>query len=90
MGSLLFLSRPMGASIVRFAYGVAVVILIAYVINDIVASMVLDPSEFVSMMLIDLGILVCGFIAIRALAEVGIAHIEIRDKLGAIERNTMR
>ncbi|MFZ2871894.1 hypothetical protein [Zavarzinia sp.] len=35
------------------------------------------------------GVFLVGFVFLRCLAEVVITVMEIRDKLGAIERNTM-
>ncbi|WP_158596087.1 hypothetical protein [Oleomonas cavernae] len=37
----------------------------------------------------DLGVLLGGFVVLRLAAEVLVAQLEIRDKLGAIEQNTL-
>ncbi|MCF4164701.1 hypothetical protein L2U69_03485 [Zavarzinia compransoris] len=89
MGSLFFLSRPMGSGIVRFAYGIAVIVLATYVVEDIWTAASLDPAVLPSVLLLNAGILIIGFVAIRAVAEIFIAQIEIRDKLGSIEQNTL-
>lgn len=90
MGRLLFLTKPMGVSIVRLAYLTGLVVLFYCVGADIYRLLSL-PAGFPLMAIIeDLAILVAGIVALRLIAEFLVVQFDIRDKLGALERNTHR
>lgn len=94
MGRMFLLTKPMGISIVRLVYLAGLVLLVAYVARDLAALFATGsdplaaPPDLGLTMLRDVGVLLGGFVLLRLTAEVLVAQLDIRDKLGAIERNT--
>lgn len=94
MGRLFLLTKPMGLTIVRLFYLAGLALLIAYVLQDLFGLFVTPAAPEVSgnpvMGLLQIiGVLLGGFVVLRLTAEVLVAQLEIRDKLGAIEQNTL-
>ncbi len=84
IGQLIFLTGPLGTRLVRYAYFIGLLALVGYTVADVASAQSLDAATLLGALLL----LVVGTLVLRLLAEVIGAHLDVRDKLGAIERNT--
>lgn len=92
MKRVLLLSGPVGLTIVRLSYWAGLLLLILCAVTE--WSIHLDMPEptdvdYAKAGIYAGGIFILGFVLLRCLAEVIITIMEVRDKLGAIERNTL-
>lgn len=92
MKRMFMLSGPIGLTIVRLAYLSGIVLLLACIALQWRTGLAVEaPAEpdYASLAFMSGVTLLLGFILLRCLAEVVLTIMEIRDKLGAIERNTL-
>ncbi|PWR25815.1 hypothetical protein [Zavarzinia aquatilis] len=92
MKRLFLLSGPVGLTIVRLSYwaGISLLVMCSVTIwhNNISVQDVTE-MDYAKAAILAGGVFVFGVIFLRCLAEIIITVMEVRDKLGAIERNTL-
>ncbi|MCW0182976.1 MAG: hypothetical protein OJI70_14480 [Zavarzinia sp.] len=92
MKRLFLLTGPIGLAVVRLAFWGSLVLLAVCAATVWSTKMATPESPDGDQLLAFVwaaGVFLVGFVFLRCLAEVVITVMEIRDKLGAIERNTM-
>lgn len=83
-----FLAKPIGLKIVGVAFWLGLALVVAASVQVWLLQSAGEGFDLVAL-LTALVTLICGSVLLRCLIEVILTLMEIRDKLGAIERNTL-
>lgn len=92
MKRVFLLSGPIGLTVVRLSYWSGLLLLTLLSASEWSIHLGMpEPmdADYAKAAIYAGGIFIVGFVLLRCLAEVIITIMEIRDKLGAIERNTL-